>query len=388
MEHNKVIALFVITLIFFIGVFLRPSYRSYNGMDAYYFKNYIADKSDNISQTPALGKLIFSVLPNNDFVIKLVMFLVTFGIVYMFGRVGEYYSPKYGWLAGAILLTGLFFHNIFIRLEDDLFGLFFVTLSWCFLVDYHRVFDRENTGKIMPIILSLICLAIAVFIWKWAIFFVFIFWLASKNHPLYLISGFGALFLFWKDLINGIIPNMAVSESLPVIGFLSLGIMMISYTKHFKIHWYKYSLILATLLTLINLKFIFVLFPIITLNFVKGWTTLPMKYQKALMIALGITFLYLCIHNYTSMPGEDMHELVEEYKLYQGNDYTTQNNWSYGYYLIDQGIATNSFGCPGQDNVDYKNVVLTYNNDQNIINCITIFSNTAGIIADCNRSKI
>jgi len=387
MKLNKVIAIFAITLLFFIGVFLRPSYRAYPGMDAYYFKNYISsDKSNELSETPILGKWFFNILPDNDFIIKSIMFILTFGTVFMFGLIGEYYNKQFGWLAGLLLLTGVIFHNIFIRLEDDLLGIFLVSLSWYILVNYHRVINTNKFKEIMYILASLAVLAIAVFTWKWAIYFLILFALILKTNKIYNIITIGVVIVFFNRLLNGLMPNFAVSENLPVIGIVTLGLLTIGYAKSSWIKQNNLALIVASICTLVNAKFVFLLFPLLCLNFTNFISAMPKKLRVIVIVAVSIMLCVFAYSNYTALPSEDLYELVSEYQKLGTADIPSYNNWSYGYYLIYLGTATNSYGQPARDNVIYKNsYVLTYKKDPEPVKnkCYTIFFNRSGIIYQC-----
>lgn len=388
MEHNKVIAIFAITLIFFIGVFLRPSYRAYPGMDAYYFRNYIAsDKSEGLEETPILGKTIFNILPDNDFVIKLVMFIVTLGCVYLFGLIGEYYVPKYGWMAGLFLLTGVIFHHIFIRLEDDIFGFFLVLLSWYILVNYHRVNDSHFYKKTALNLLSLVVLALAVFTWKWAIYFLILFAFLFKNNKLYMMSAAIAMIIFFNQILGGVLPNLLVSENAPLIGILTLLIMVLGYAKSARLTQNNVALVFATVLTLGNAKFCFLLVPILCLNLCQYVQAMPRNKSQILLIVSAVMLLYIAYSNFTAMPSDENYDLYNKYVTASNYlDLPKYNNWSYGYYLEYLGIATKSKKSAYNNIIEYSNTIIyTIPEDPNIkkYGCEILYSNKAGVIAKC-----
>jgi len=388
MEHKQVIAIFAITLIFFIGVFLRPSYRAYPGMDAYYFRNYISsDKSEALEETPIFGNAIFNILPDNDFLIKLVMFLVTLGCVYLFGLIGEYYVPKYGWMAGLFLLTGVIFHHIFIRLEDDLFGFFLVLVSWYILVNYHRVNDKHFIKKTALNLLSLLVLALAVFTWKWAIYFLILFAFLFKDNKLYLMSAGISIIIFFNQILGGIMPSLLVSENAPLIGILTLLIMMLGYAKSARLKQNNAALLFATILTLGNAKFVFLLVPILCLNLCQYVKAMPRDKSQILLIVSAIMLLYIAYSNFTAMPSEENYDLYNKY-IKTSNDLNLPkyNNWSYGYYLEYLGIKTNSKKSAYDNIIEYSNTIIyTIPEDQNIkkYGCKILLASKAGIIAKC-----
>lgn len=388
MNNKQIITIFIITLIFFIGVFLRPSYRAYPGMDAYYFRNYINDKSNDISQTPVLGRFIFSIIPNNDVIIKLIMFAVTLGCVFIFSLIGETIDSKFGWLAGILLLIGIIFHNIFIRLEDDLFGLFPILLSWYILAKYHRV-NNTNTLKEFIVIFGVITIfIIGLFIWKWAIYFLLVFIFITDNKKLKLIlSGILALGIIFysSSLLIGVLPSFKVSENLPVIGIITLGLLTLGYAKCCRIKKHNVALILTTILAIGNAKFVFLLYPILCLNFIIYIKTMPIKVRKIIFIAIGIMIIILAYSNYVALPSQELYNISTEFINYNSTT-PKYNNWSYGYYLQYLGFTTSSYGQPSRDNVIYSNtIIMTYSQDPNILNndCNILYNRAGATITRC-----
>jgi hypothetical protein len=71
--NKNYLYLFILVLIFFIPVFLRPVEYPIAGADSYYFLNQIQDKTDYDELTTPVSNFIFHLIPNNLIFIKILM---------------------------------------------------------------------------------------------------------------------------------------------------------------------------------------------------------------------------------------------------------------------------------------------------------------------------
>ena len=380
---------------------LRPDESFVTGIDSYYFVNNVFDKTDDLKHTPIIGKFIFRSLPDNIWMLRGIIFCVSFLIVLMFGLIGELINKKYGWLAGVLLLTGIFFKVILVRLEDDLFGMFFVMIAFYFITRFNmkKEWVRDGKGYLQfnykkykffnkDIVLSLLFLVLAVFTWKFAIYFLFLFLMMSRRHHAYIIACFFVVFVLFKSLIAGVMPSLIVSENIPGIGLLALAFMFIAFFKDYRVDWLDIALWFSAILTLINLKFTFLLYPILCLNFVNGFSKTKSKLEKTVLVIIVVVFFIgVALHNYIATPSDGINELIDLTQEYKLQGIKTDTYWGAGYYFIWRtGQDTNNFGMP---RYNYKDkIIFTVKGDLKAEDCTLIFENSKGEIRDCRDAFI
>ena len=216
------LAMTLISILFYIPMFIRTSNFAFLGNDSYYFLNYIF-YSVPLHVSGFAQKFLFGLLPANVLVIKLIMLFITILCLVIFYETVETIKKNRGLLASFFLLNTFWFSWIFMKLEDDLFGLPFVLVSLYFLVRYLYKTDRNRFLDI-NIILSLSFLFIGILIWNFAIYFVIAFAIISKFHKLYILALF-SLIPFAHKLFIGILPSLVISENQPLKAIIVLALI-------------------------------------------------------------------------------------------------------------------------------------------------------------------
>jgi len=260
-------------------------------------------------------------------------------------------------------------------------------VSWYILVNYHRVNDKHFIKKTALNLLSLLVLAIAVFTWKWAIYFLILFAFLFKDNKLYLMSAGIAVIIFFHQILGGVMPSLLVSENVPIIGILTLLIMMLGYAKSARLEQNNAALLFATILTLGNAKFVFILVPVLCLNLCQYVQAMPRDKSQILLIISAIMLLYIAYSNFTAMPSDENYDLYNKYITACNNlGLPKYNNWSYGYYLEYLGSPTKSKKSAYNNIIEYNNTIIyTIPDDPNLkkYNCKIISANKAGVVARC-----
>jgi hypothetical protein len=395
MKLYKLAIIIVLVIIFYLVFFIgRPDTNVVASMDSYYFLNYIWGYSHDISESAPLSKYIFDLFPKSLFVVKLTLLLIGLSAVILFSYAGESLAKKYGWLTGLIILSGISYSTLFLRFEDDLFGLPFIALGFYYLIKF------INTNSLKYKLLSIISLILATLLWKFSVYFIFLFWIVSEFKLLpnisfkkiingtyiYTIVVILLILCYGGMILGGIIPDIKIAENMPIVGVLGCGIMLLGIIKAFRFNKFNIALIVFFILTLINLKFIFLLYPILVFNVVYGLDNTSKDVLKIIIFALCVLFLWVTINNVDANPSRHLNELFE---VYLSLDNQGSNvDWSFGYYYIwynkNQGIGNfNNVGNYRNDKKKYEGIILTINNDQNISSCEKIYKNKAGIISRC-----
>jgi hypothetical protein len=341
-------------------------------MDSYYFLNHILYGFYPLKQTEVLGKLIFNLLPTNILYLKIILGLIGTTILFIFYKIAELYKKNSGWIAIILISSSTVFMNLLFKLEDDIFGMLFVMLSFYFLSKY--ILSESKKTFDWNIIISILFIGVAGMIWKYAGIFVIAFALISNWNKLYLFFGAGMILVFNKTLILNIIPNFVVAENTPVVGIVLLGILMIGFLKKFRIKKFEIAFWVFLALTFVNMKFSIVLVPIIILNISTNFKKIPHKLQNSILIISSIIFLIVCYSNLTGMPNNQTFELIsvgQSYNIDNHTNYEIVADWDYGYYYE---FLTKSkvlyFGNPNNGIKNYKNkIIITNSKNVNIINC-------------------
>jgi len=382
----KVLFLFLPVFIF-IGCFLFRKLPA--GMDSYFFMNYIYGITNTLPNTPFISSFIFSIIPSNIFVIKLIMVFCILLTLFIFYKIINLFI-KDNYLSNFILLSFPFWILILIRFEDDLLGLPLVFASIYYAlryaislkrvrVNYYNLFKEIKLFD-KNIILSMFFLLLAVFTWKFAVYMIPVIFLITF-HPICLLAVFSIL-PFTNKLIGGILPNLKVSENMPFLGLLILALGF-GYFKQFRIKETWYALIFLSILTIINYKFIFLCVPFLLINNLKFYEVSNIEVKKIILVYFSIFFLISCAFNFTEMPNKNLDDLLDTgYSISQNNNLEYNINWGYGYYALFRGYDTTQFGHYQKYNKE--GIVLTYLNDKNVLDCKEIKRNRNGVLVNCN----
>jgi len=376
-------------LILFVPLIIRglPSF----GMDSFAFINYVYGITSTLpTQTPFLATAIFNVLPPNLIVIHSLLIFIAVITMLIWKNIGELYSKTYGWLASLILISCPFFLNVFFRLEDDIFAIPFISLAFYFGYKYKKISDETGMGYFWLAALTLIMILIAGLFWKFSIYFIFLFLIITKFNPTFVLATLGAIFVFQEKLISGVLPSLVVSENYPVVGFISLGFLLIYFLKNFKTNdpedWF------VIILLFLNFKFIFLAVPVLTVKIIQGISkhnkNKVSRLIKVIVIGVGVFILVGGVNLLVATPSRDIDELFSiayEVKEHTNNKLPILANWDFGYYFAFWDKEPKKFyGSQYNDIKNYKGHIIIANKKTDLTKkCPKAFENEMGKILIC-----
>lgn len=373
--YKELLFIFIVVAIFFAVYWLRSVPT---GMDSFYFMNYIYGITDSLPLTTSVATSLFSIIPANFSIIKIIMFVVTLSCAIIFSMTARLRCKKTGYLAGFFLIAFPFFSVIFARLEDDLFGLPFMLLAIYFATRYQI---SENKKKVWDknIIISVGCLFISVMLWQFTIYLIPIILIMTK-HFWYGIA-MASILPFYIKLYKVIIPNFKVFENYPIYGLLILALGF-AYLKPARIKDNWIIVLVLSILTVVNYKFIFLCVPFLILNIIKYIENNTYTIKKCFIIYFTLFFVVACSINLIALPNYNLDDLLivgYAESLDRNTEFNIQ--WGYGYYAIFRGYDTNQFGQVQ----DYKKegIILTYLGDKEIKDCQPIKMNRNAQLVYC-----
>lgn len=376
------IFLIILSIILYIPLFLRNSNIPFIGVDSYYYINYIFHQTE-LHVSTFVQEFIFSLFPANLFVIKFIMLITTIACVLIFFETVEVIKKNRGFIASCFFLSFFWWSWIFIKLENDLFGLLFVLISLYFLIRYvfldkSKVFFNKN------IILSLFFLFIGVLIWNFAVYFLIAFLFISQYHRLYVIA---CLFLipFFHRFITGLLSNINISENQPIKGFVVLMFLAFLYFKEIRLNETWIAVLIFTGLTFVNAKLLYITVPLLLLSFVNVNINNNKRIKKAILFLIILFFGITIYQNIITFPTDSDYELltIAHLKEIELNKelYVT---WSLGYFAIWSGYPAIHYGTIPSEYIPYENkLILTLNKDKKIENCKVLKKSRYLTLADC-----
>jgi len=373
--YKELLFIFIVVAIFFTVYWLRSVPT---GMDSFYFMNYIYGITNTLPLTTSLATGVFSLIPANFNIIKIIMLVLTLCSAVIFSMTARLRFKKTGYLAGLFLLAFPFFSVIFARLEDDLFGLPFMLLAIYFATRY-QVSDNKKKIWDKNIMLSIASLVIAVFLWRFTVYLIPIIFIMTKHFWYGLATA--SILPFYSTLYQSILPNLKVSENYPIYGLLILTLGF-AYLKPSRIKENWVVVLVLSVLTVLNYKFIFLCVPFLILNIIKYIENDTNAIKKCFIIYFTLFFVVACAVNLIALPNSNLDDLLTvgyTESLDRNIEFNIQ--WGYGYYAIFKGYDTNQFGHAQ----DYKKsgIVLTYLNDKRIDDCDTIQKNRNAQLVYC-----
>lgn len=376
------LAMILVSILFYIPMFIRTPNFAFLGNDSYYFLNYIFYQT-KLQVSTFIQESLFGLLPANILVLKLIMLLITILCLIIFYETVETIKKNRGLLASLFLLNTFWFSWIFMKLEDDLFGLPFVLISLYFLVRYLYKTDRTKLLD-LNIILSLAFLFIGVLIWNYAIYFVIAFLFISQFHKLYIFASL-TLIPFLPRLIIAIRPNLLISENQPLKAIIVLCLIGFLYFKKVRLKETWLAVLVFSCLSLINIKLIYILVPILLLSFVNVDLNESLKIRNTIIFVLVLLFSVAVYQNMITYPTNKEYELVsiaQEYSLMQNKE--IYFNWSVGYFAIWHNFDAKDFGSVPAKETDYKNkIIVTTKLDKKIKSCEIIKKSKWLTLASC-----
>jgi hypothetical protein len=366
----------LITLFIFIGLFIRS--QPFTSTDDYYFLNYIYGKTDALEVSNPVVEWVFDLIPESIILIKLIMLVISFVTLCILYECCRLISSSHA-LIGVVIAAGFtWFNTIFLRLEDDLFGLPFIFLSLYFILRYEKkgtdYFDKN-------ILLSLLFLGIASLLWQYSIIFVVAYFLITKYHPYYL---FLSLAFFPFLLLTTFIPEFAVTENYPIIGLFVLALLGFAYIKKYMLPKLMLPILLFSVLCLFNFKYgFFVVFPFLVLAIVNVYKNANTQ-QKNTILVLYILFListpYIIYHTFPTDNTLELIDVAQSTAIDMNKPMEIE--WSLGYFAIWNGYDTNMYGHP-QEHSTKNVIVVTMTGDKSVNDCNIIKKDKMVKVVNC-----
>lgn len=373
---------YILCLIIFIFISLRPIEYQIVGNDSYYFLNYIFGYNTDISQSAPLSALIFGILPANIWIIRLIMLFVSFITIYIFTKCSELYNPGSGWIAGSMLMCGAFFTKFLFELEDDLFAMPFIFLGLYFIIKYQL--DKKNKY----IYFSLLSIGIACLLWKFSIFYFILFIFLTNFNKIYLFCSIG-LIPFIKTIYNYIFAGLAttINEYQPIFALLSISIFLLfGLNKKYRIKENFIGLLIFIFLAILNSKFVIVVFPILILNIAKSIELYNKEHKILLFLFCLLYFIALTISFIWAYPNNQINELFIVAQTTKKTSYPeleVKPYWGFGHYYI---FYTKKYypDYGSYKPTPQKGIIITYPNDTSVDWCNFITKNKIGKVVICS----
>lgn len=366
-SNTKLLGIFIIITLFMIVPMLFRT-LPFIGLDSYAYTNYICGITENIpANTPELGLAIFNLIPCDQYIIYIILFMLILFSSFIFAKIGSKYNKNYGWLTGILIHLGMASFSIFMRIETEVFALPFIALTWYFLEksNIKNTFDFKDRN----IYISIIFFIIAGLIWKGSIFFIFLFLILSRFHIFY-IGILGFAILNFKTFIRGLIPffvggfnsGMIASENMILIGLFNLIVFIAIFKKEFRIPKYEIAFWIYLAIAMLNNKLSCIILFISAVNLPYRLNNYS-KFIKNYVVIIGlIVFISLCISNSNVLPGDDVYNSIEVYQSIDSNNFTKQVNWDFGYvYTWMTEKPTKYYGSLNRAVPSYKNYITLTN---------------------------
>jgi len=291
-------------------------------------------------------------------------------------------KEKQGLVATILMYSLLWFNWIFLKFENDLFGFVFVLLSLYFLVRYRqKAFDKKLLN--INIILSLFFLGVGMFVWGFAVYYIYLFLLISGFHLLYMLGVFST-FIFLPKIIGNLFAFNSVAENKPIVGLFVLLFVCFLYIKKYRLKYTWYCILLGTFFVIVNLKFIYILIPILLLNFANvDLSNKNIKKFLFCLISFGlITTVYQTVFLFPSYSDYELFRVTQTDNILSNKN--TYYSWSVGYFVRFHGVDQNHFGFPPRDQEKYfVGQVYTLKQDPFIQDCEIISSAKNTVLVNC-----
>ena len=376
--------IFILSLLLYLPLFLRNNLVPFFGGDPYYYLNSIIHNTplflDNL-----FNVWFFSLFPANIFLIKLIMLLFTFLCGVVIYKIINLFNKKNSLIGVGLFFSLIWFNWIFLKFENDLFGFLFILLAFYFLLKYRlKKFDHKFFN--FYIISSLVFLFIGtVGFWGFGIFYIYLFLFISGFHILYIFGCLSTL-VFLPKLISRLLPNFVIAENQILVGGLILLFLLFLYLKKNRIKCLWFPIVIGSILATINLKFIYVVIPILLVNISQVKITKPIKSFLILLILFGfITTIYQSIFIFPSYTDYEVFRVAQSSEVCNEKTYYS---WSTGYVVQYWGVDTNHYGTPPPNQKKfYKNCVYTLVVDPNIKNCRIHSTAKTNIFSNFNFSN-
>lgn len=379
MEAKHYIIIILLCILFFSPIYLRPDTSPVNGMDSYFFLNYIFGITDSTPNTPILSQFIMDIIPANLFIIKTIMLLIVIISIILFCKASDNIKPGYTVLVALILLGNIFFNKLLIRFEDDIFALPFIALSFYLITLYMK------DGKTQNLYLALMSWVISCLFWKFAIYLIFLYALWSFSY-IFLLPSIGVLIFFNKALWSGFIGSFLIAENMPFIGILVLFLpfIILLYSKRtnplYAITFLPLWLILVAII--INVKFALLFYPFLAIYWVLTIQKQPKPIRIINVLVILLIFAMATYQNITDVPNDSITELIDvaQQKQLENPGKEINVSWGFGYIFMWQTKQTYPVFGYIQPTIE-KDIIIRYKYEKT--KCPVFFKNDFGTVEMC-----
>lgn len=379
MEAKHYIIIVLLCILFFTPIYLRPDTQPVNGMDSYFFLNYIFGVTDSTPKTPLLSQIVMDIIPANLFVIKSIMLLIVIISIILFCKASENIKPGFTTLVALVLLGNIFFNKLLIRFEDDIFALPFIALSFYLITLYIKNKNHNN------LYLALASWIISCLFWKFAIFLIFLYavWVISY---IFIVPAIALLVLQFGNVMSGLFGSFLVAENSPFIGILILFLPFIIFLYSKKTNpEYKnlfLGLWLTLLLILINVKFVLLFYPFLAIYWVITIEKQPKPIRIINLFIILLIFAMAIYQNITAVPNDTTIELLDiaQQKQLENPDKEINVSWGFGYIFIWNTKKTYPVFGWVQPTIE-KGIIVRPLLEEN--KCPVVFENSFGTVEIC-----
>ena len=333
MKLKEIVLVVLLCIIFFLPIYFRPDTMPVNGMDSYFFLNYIYGITDGIPETPMFSQFVMDIIPPNLFVIKTIMLLLVIVSVLLFAWASENIKPSYAVLLAMLLLGNIFFNKLLIRFEDDLFALPFIALSF-YLITLYLYKKRD----LKWLYLALGSWVVSCLFWKFAVYLIILYALWTMSYIFFTPAMLLVLFSFDK-LFSGAVGNFLVAENMPFIGILILFLPFIILLFSKKTNQYYEEIIVplwfSLVMILINVKLALLFFPFMAIYFFVTFKKQPKSLRIINILVILLIFCIATYQNINAVPNNQYYELIEIAQQQKEIHHKEINvSWGFGYFWI------------------------------------------------------
>jgi len=350
-----------------------------NGMDSYFFLNYIYGITDSIPETPILSQTAMDLIPPNLFVIKTIMLIFVILSVLLFAWASENIKPGYAVLLAMLLLGNIFFNKLLIRFEDDLFALPFIALSF-YLITLYLYKKRD----LKWLYLALGSWVVSCLFWKFAVYLIILYALWTMSYIFFTPAMLLVLFSFDK-LFSGAIGNFLVAENMPFIGILVLFLPFIVLLFSKKTNPYYEQIIVplwfSLVMILINVKMALLFFPFMAIYFFVTFKKQPKELKIINVLVILLIFGIATYQNLNAVPNGRYYELIDIAQQQKETNHKEINvSWGFGYFWIWNSKEPYPVFGHIQPTIEEGIIIRSKYEDKK---CPVVFENSAGTVEVC-----
>jgi hypothetical protein len=383
---NPIFYILFFNLLMFLPMFFRNKNIPFFGGDPYYYLTHIiSDTNLHVHNSAFSGvRYLFSIFPTNILYIYLILFVVAFLCGFIFYLTIEKIRVGNG-LWGVAFLYSLFWFNwIFLKLENDLFGFLFVLLSLYLVVSY--IFDISKKDILdVNIICSITFITIALYLWGFSVYYVFVFAIITKHFFYYLYSLLLLLF-FSSDIISRLLPVVSISENQPFVGIIFIVLLFFLFFPKNRVKEIWYGVLISAILCIINLKMIYIFIPILLLNFSQiHFTKIKKTFLISLCFVLFVFSFFICLFSFPSNLDYTLFRVTQTSDIFieKGVYYS----WSVGYFVRYHGVNQIHYGShPSNQKKFFSGFVYTVLRDPFVSSCEIVQTATNTGLFYCSDS--